>query len=261
MAYEFIIYEVQDGVATITINRPKAMNALNPQVVAELDQAISQVEADDAVKCVVITGAGDKAFVAGADIAAMVQMNALEGRKFSLMGQNVFFRLERLDRPVIAAVKGFALGGGTELAMACDFIYAADNAKFGQPEINLGIIPGFGGTQRLTRLVGKARAKEMCLTGVIIDAAEAKEIGLVNKVFPAEELMAAVMKTAKGIAQKGKVSTRAIKYLVDAGSDLPLERAMPMEAECFATCFASPDQKEGMSAFLEKRKANFTGGK
>ena len=261
MAYEFIIYEAQDGVATITINRPKAMNALNPQVLSELDQAIDQIQADDAVKCVVITGAGDKAFVAGADIAAMVQMTALEGRKFSLMGQDIFFRLEKLDRPVIAAVKGFALGGGTELAMACDFIYASDTAKFGQPEIGLGIIPGFGGTQRLARLVGRARAKEMCLTGVIIDAAEAKDIGLVNKVFPAEELMAAVMKTAKGIAQKGKVSTRAIKYLVDAGSDLPLERAIPMEAECFATCFASPDQKEGMSAFLEKRKANFTGGK
>ncbi|MFZ5585692.1 MAG: enoyl-CoA hydratase/isomerase family protein [Thermodesulfobacteriota bacterium] len=261
MAYELIIFEAADGVATITINRPKAMNALNPQVVAELGQAIAEIEADDSIKCVVITGAGDKAFVAGADIAAMVQMTALEGRKFSLMGQEVLFKLEKLDRPVIAAVNGFALGGGTELAMACDFIYAADHAKFGQPEINLGIIPGFGGTQRLTRLVGKGWAKELCLTGAIIGAAEAKEIGLVNRVFPAAELMDAVMKTAKGIAQKGKVSTRAIKHLIDAGADMALERAMPMEAECFATCFASPDQKEGMTAFLEKRKANFTGGK
>ena len=261
MAFELILFETEGPLATITINRPKAMNALNPQVVGELGQAVKLIAADDAIKCVIITGSGDKAFVAGADIAAMVQMSALEGRRFSLMGQEVLFALEKLDRPVIAAVNGFALGGGTELAMACDFIYAADNAKFGQPEINLGIIPGFGGTQRLSRLVGKSRAKEMCLTGAIISAQEALAIGLVNKVLPADQLMAEVKKVALGIAAKGWVAMRSIKYLVDAGFDLPLERAMPMEAECFATCFASPDQKEGMIAFLEKRKANFTGGK
>ncbi len=261
MAFELILFETENGVATITINRPKAMNALNPQVVGELDQAIKMIAADDSIKGVIITGSGDKAFVAGADIAAMVQMNALEGRKFSLMGQRVFFALEALDRPVIAAVNGFALGGGTELAMACDFVYASENAKFGQPEINLGIIPGFGGTQRLSRLVGKSRAKEMCMTGVIISAQEALAIGLVNKVLPADQLMAEVKKTAQTIASKGSVAMRAIKYLIDSGFDMALERAVPMEAECFATCFASPDQKEGMSAFLEKRKANFVGGK
>lgn len=261
MAYETILLEVAEGIATITINRPKAMNALNPQVMIDLKAAVLAIQADDAVKCVVLTGAGDKAFVAGADISAMAGMTALEGRKFSLFGQEVLFMLEKLDRPVIAAVNGFALGGGTELAMACDFIYASENAKFGQPEINLGIIPGFGGTQRLSRLVGKNRAKELCMTGVVIGAAEAKEIGLVNKVFAPDQLMAEVMKTAKLIVSKGMVAMRAIKYLVDSGYDLPLERALPMEAECFATCFASPDQKEGMTAFLEKRKAVFTGGK
>ena len=259
MAYEFIIYEVQDGVATITINRPKAMNALNPQVVAELDQAIGQVEADDTVKCVVITGAGDKAFVAGADIAAMVQMTALEGRRFSLMGQNVFFRLEKLDRPVIAAVKGFALGGGTELAMACDFIYAADNAKFGQPEINLGIIPGFGGTQRLTRLVGKARAKEIVFTGEMFDAARALAIGLINRMCPPEGLMEEAKNLARAIMAKGPVAVGLAKQAMESGFDLDLEKGLLIERTLFAQCFDTADQKEGMSAFLEKREAKFQG--
>jgi len=261
MSFETIIYETKGAVATITINRPKAMNALNPQVIEELAQAIAIIRGDDQVKCVVITGSGDKAFVAGADIAAMAEMTALQGRAFSLRGQEVLFMLEQLDRPVIAAVNGFALGGGTELAMACDFIYAAENAKFGQPEINLGIIPGFGGTQRLGRLVGKGQAKELCMTGAVVGAQEAKEMGLVNKVFPVDQLMAAVEKTAQALASKGRVSMRAVKNLINAGYDLPLERAIPMEAESFATCFASPDQKEGMTAFLEKRKAEFKGGK
>ena len=260
MAYETILYEVRDAVAVVTINRPKVMNALNPQVIEELAQAFSAIAADDQVKAVVLTGAGDKAFVAGADIAAMAEMTALEGRKFARRGQETLFMIEKLDKPVIAAVGGFALGGGTELSMACDFVYASSKAKFGQPEINLGIIPGFGGTQRLARLVGKNRAKELCLTGEIIGAEEAREMGLVNRVFEPDELMPAVMKTAQAIASKGRVALRAIKTLINDGYDLPLDRAIPMEAECFATCFASPDQKEGMTAFLGKRKAVFKGG-
>jgi enoyl-CoA hydratase len=172
MAYETILYEVRDAVAVVVINRPKVMNALNPQVIEELAQAFAAIAADDQVKAVVLTGAGDRAFVAGADIAAMAEMPALEGRKFARRGQEVLFMIEKLDKPVIAAVGGFALGGGTEISMACDFVYASSKAKFGQPEINLGIIPGFGGTQRLARLVGRNRAKELCLTGEIICAEE-----------------------------------------------------------------------------------------
>jgi enoyl-CoA hydratase len=259
MSYQTLLYEVADGVATVTINRPEAMNSLSPEVVGELDQALDQIMADDDVRAVVLTGAG-KAFVAGADIAAMSKMTPLEGRKFSRQGQAVLFKIEKLDKPVIAAVNGFALGGGCEIAMSCDFIYASEKAKFGQPEINLGIIPGFGGTQRLARRVGPGWAKELCLTGVIISAAEAKEIGLVTRVFAPDELMTEAHKTAAGMATKGRVALRAIKTLINDGSDLPLERAIPMEAEAFATCFASPDQREGMTAFLEKRKPEFKGG-
>ena len=259
MSYQTLLYEVEAGVATITINRPEAMNALSPQVVDELEQAFGQAEADDEVRAIVLTGAG-KAFVAGADIAAMSQMTPLEGRRFSRAGQDVLFKIEKLDKPVIAAVNGFALGGGCEIAMSCDFIYASEKAKFGQPEINLGIIPGFGGTQRLTRLVGRGWAKELCLTGAMLSAAEAAQIGLVTRVFAPEELLPAAKKTAAGMAQKGRVALRAIKSLINDGNDLPLERAIPMEAEAFATCFASPDQREGMTAFLEKRKPEFKGG-
>lgn len=260
MSYEMILYEVQDGVALITVNRPKVMNALNPGVVQELIAAFTEVEKDDSIKCAVLTGAGGKAFVAGADIAAMRDMPSLDARGFSRLLQKLTLLMEEIPKPVIAAVDGFALGGGTEISLACDFIYASDKSKFGQPEINLGIIPGAGGTQRLTRLVGKSWAKELCLTGDIIDVSLAKEIGLVNRVFPSEELMGAVMKTAKKIASKGRVSTRAVKELVNYGFDLPLDHALRLEAEAFATCFSSPDQKEGMSAFLEKRKAEFNGG-
>ncbi len=259
MAYEMILFETEGPVAVVTVNRPEAMNALSPQVVDEIDQAMKAVMADDDLRAVILTGAGNKAFVAGADIAAMSKMSPLEGRAFSRAGQKVLFDLENMSKPVIAAVNGFALGGGCEIAMACDFIYAAENARFGQPEINLGIIPGFGGTQRLSRLVGKNWAMELCLTGGMISAAEAKDIGLVNRVFPGEELMAAAMKTAQTMASKGRVATRAIKELINQGYDMTLERAIPMESECFATCFASPDQAEGMGAFLEKRKPDFKG--
>jgi enoyl-CoA hydratase len=259
MSYESIIFAIEGDVAVIKINRPKALNAINADVLRELDEALDKVETDSAVRVLVLTGEGDKAFAAGADIAHMENFSALECRRFSEEGQALFFRLERLSIPVIACVNGFALGGGTELAMACDFIYASENAKFGQPEINLGIIPGFGGTQRLSRLVGKAMAKELCMSGVIISAQEAKEIGLVNKVLPAENLWEGTMKTAKVLASKGKVSMRAAKRCIDRGFDLDVRSGCYLEADAFGMCMASPDGKEGMSAFLQKRKPEFKG--
>ena len=259
MSFEFVLFEVDDAVATVTVNRPKVMNALNLEVTEELIQVFTQIGDDPAIKCVIFTGAGDKAFIAGADIAAMSTMNPLQARHISRRLQTLTVLMESIPQPIIAAVDGFALGGGTELAMACDFIYASEKSKFGQPEINLGIIPGAGGTQRLSRLVGKGWAKELCLTGEIISAQMAKEIGLVNRVFPSEELMPAVKKTAQAIAGKGRVSTRAVKELINLGYDLPLDHALRLEAEAFGICFSSPDQKEGMSAFMEKRKAEFKG--
>jgi len=211
------------------------------------------------VRVLVLTGEGEKAFVAGADIAYMVKLSPLEGREFSRGGHELLFRLENLPIPVIACVNGFALGGGTEIAMACDFIYASENAKFGQPEINLGVIPGFGGTQRLSRLVGKAMTKELCMTGVMISAQEAKEIGLVNRVFPHDKLWEETLKTANLMAGKGKVSLRAAKRCIDRGFDVDLTSGCYMEADAFALCKASPDANEGMGAFLEKRKPEFKG--
>lgn len=259
MAYENIIFEREGDVAVIKINRPKALNAINPDLLAEMSDALGKIEEDTSVKALVLTGEGDKAFVAGADIAYMVKLDPLQSRKFSRYGQEVLFSLEKLTIPVIACVNGFALGGGTELAMACDFIYASENAKFGQPEINLGIIPGFGGTQRLSRLVGKAMAKELCMTGMMITAQEAKEVGLVNKVFPPEKLWEETMKTANVMASKGKVSMKAVKRCIDRGFDLDLHSGCYMESDSFALCMSSPDGKEGMSAFLEKRKPEFKG--
>ncbi len=259
MPYKNIIFESLESVAVIKFNRPKALNAINPGVIEELNDVLDGIEADANIRALILTGEGDKAFVAGADISHMVNFNPLEGRNFSRVGQETLFRLERLPIPVIACVNGFALGGGTEIAMACDFIYASENAKFGQPEINLGIIPGFGGTQRLSRLVGKAMAKELCMSGVIISAQEAREIGLVNKVFPPETLWDETMKTALLLASKGRVSTRAVKELVDRGFEVDLESGCRMESDAFALCMASPDAKEGMSAFLEKRRPKFDG--
>jgi enoyl-CoA hydratase len=260
MAYENIIFETDGNVAIIRFNRPKALNAINPEVLAEVGQALDQIQANEEMKVLVLTGAGEKAFVAGADIGHMATFTPLQGRHFSLQGQALLFRLEALPIPVIACVNGFALGGGIELAMACDFIYASETAKFGQPEINLGIIPGFGGTQRLPRLVGKAMAKELCMTGATISAAEAKAIGIVNKVFPAEALWEETMKTAKLIASKGRVSLRGVKNSIDRGYDVDLHLGNAIEADAFALCMASPDGKEGLTAFLEKRKPEFKGG-
>ncbi|MBW1803480.1 MAG: enoyl-CoA hydratase/isomerase family protein [Deltaproteobacteria bacterium] len=259
MTYENIIFEIDDHVAIIKFNRPRALNAINPDMLTEIGEALDAIRANGAVKVLVFTGEGDKAFVAGADISHMVDLSPIELRNFSRRGQDVMFRLEALPVPIIACVNGFALGGGTEIAMASDFIYASENAKFGQPEINLGVIPGFGGTQRLSRLVGKAMAKELCMTGVMISAGEAKEIGLVNKVFPPDALWEETMKTAKLIASKGKISLRAVKDCIERGLDVDLHDGCYMESDAFGLCMASPDGKEGMTAFLEKRKPEFKG--
>jgi len=259
MSYETIIFERQDDIAVIKFNRPKVLNAINPTVVAELGHAVDDIKTDTSIKVLILTGEGDKAFVAGADIASMKDYTPLEGKFFSRQGHELLFQLESLAIPVIACVNGFALGGGTEIAMACDFIYAADSAMFGQPEINLGIIPGFGGTQRLSRLVGKSMAKELCMTGAMISAQEAKNIGLINKVFPKESLWEETMKTAKILASKGKVSIRAVKESIERGYDQDLRTGCYMESEAFGMCMASEDAREGMGAFLEKRKALFKG--
>jgi enoyl-CoA hydratase len=259
MSYENIIFEIQDEIAVIKINRPKALNAINTGVIEDLNLALDEVVKNTSIKVLVLTGEGDKAFVAGADIAYMLDLDTLQLRQFSKNLHALGYRLEGMPIPVIACVNGFALGGGTEIALACDFIYASESAKFGQPEINLGVIPGFGGTQRLPRLVGKGMAKELCMTGAIISAREAKEIGLVNKLFPPEALWEETMKTAKVLGSKGKVAMRAVKESINRGYDVDLRSGCGIETEMFALCAASPDKKEGMTAFLEKRKPDFKG--
>ena len=259
MSYNFMLFEKKDNIALVTFNRPDAMNALNPDLLKEFSAILDEIKADDSIAVVVLTGAGAKAFVAGADIKVMMNQNSLEARNFSAMGQETILKMEELAQPVIAAVNGFCLGGGCEIAMGCDFIYASEKAKFGQPEINLGIIPGFGGTQRLSRLLGKNWAKELCLTGEMLSAAQAKEIGLVNKVFAPDALMDEVMKTAKIIASKGRVSVRAVKNLVDRGFQVELRTALALETQTFGAIRAGEDAQEGLSAFAEKRKPNFQG--
>ena len=259
MSYETIIYETEGNIAVLRFNRPKALNAINPTMLQETKDALSKTAADRSVKVLILTGEGDKAFVAGADIAAMKDYTPFQAKAFAQEGQKLMFQLETLPQPVIACVNGFALGGGTEIAMACDFIYAAESARFGQPEIKLGIIPGFGGTQRLSRLVGKAMAKELCMTGAMISAQEAKAIGLVNKVFPNEALWDETMKVAGVLASKGKVSLRAVKETIDRGYDQDLRTGCYLESEAFALCRNSEDAKEGMGAFLEKREPVFKG--
>ncbi len=259
MPYETIIHEVEENIAIIRFNRPKVLNAINLTVLAELRECLSKIATESSVRVLILTGVGDKAFVAGADIATMKGFTPLKGKAFSRQGHEVLFQLEALAIPVIACVNGFALGAGTEIAMACDFIYAADTAQFGQPEINLGIMPGFGGTQRLSRLAGKSMAKELCMTGVMISAQEAKDIGLVNKVFPKEQLWDETMKVARLLASKGRVSLRAVKHTIDRGYDQDLGSGCAMESDAFGLCMASEDSLEGMGAFLEKRKPHFKG--
>jgi len=259
MDYTNILFIKEGNIAVIKFNRPKALNAVNPDVFHEMNDALDTIASDKTIKVLILTGEGEKAFVAGADIAHMVNLSPLQLKEFSRNGQELLFRLERLPIPVIACVNGFALGGGCEIAMACDFIYASETARFGQPEITLGVIPGFGGTQRLSRSVGKAMAKELCMTGAMINAQEAKDIGLVNKVFPKDKLWEETMKTADLIAGKGKVALRAIKECIGRGLDVDLQDGCYMESEAFGLIAASPDQKEGMNAFLEKRAPQFKG--
>jgi len=259
MTYENIIHQVDAGIATITFNRPKALNALNDALLQEFSSALDTIAADEAIRVLVLTGAGEKSFVAGADITELATYNALQAKNFSARGHALIARLQELPIAVIAAVNGFALGGGTEIALACDFIYAAQTAKFGLPEINLGIMPGFGGTQRLPRLVGASMAKELIFTGRMISAEEAARIGLVNRVLPPEQLMEEVLNTAREIASKGRVSLRAAKQAINNGLNTDLATGCRIEIDAFALCMASPDAKEGTTAFLEKRKPTFTG--
>jgi enoyl-CoA hydratase len=259
MAYENIIYEVKEGIATITFNRPKALNALNGALLKELSQALDEIGADEDIRVLILTGAGDKSFVAGADISELATFDSLKAKSFARIGHDIINKLQVLPITVIAAVNGFALGGGTEIAIACDFIYASENAKFGQPEINLGVIPGFGGTQRLPRLIGSNMAKELILTGKMISAAEALQLGLVNKVVAPDTLIEEVMKTAGVIATKGKVSLREAKQAVNKGLNVDLATGCSIEIDAFSLCYASSDAKEGTAAFLEKRPAEFKG--
>jgi len=259
MEYVNLLVSVSERIATVTVNRPKSLNALNPATVRELSAAFAEMADREDVGVVVLTGAGEKAFVAGADISEMRHFNAVQALEFALFGQGVLERIERLPQPVIGAVNGFALGGGCELAMACDLLIAADNARFGQPEVGLGIIPGYGGTQRLPRLVGRNIAKEMVLTGEMITAQRAHEIGLVNRVVPQAELMGAARETAAKILSKGPVAVRTAKMAMNRGLDLDLSNACALEANAFAVGFSTADRAEGMAAFLEKRKPSFTG--
>lgn len=259
MEYKNLMFDIQQGVATITFNRPKALNALNRELLGEFRQLLDKISVNEEIRVLVLTGAGEKAFVAGADIGMVAAFGPLEAKWFAMKGQEILNTLESMPIPVIAAVNGFALGGGSEVALACDFIYACEKAMFGLPEINLGLIPGFGGTQRLARLVGKNKAKELLFTGEMISAADAMAIGMVNKVCPQTDLMETVKKTAQAIAKKGRVSLQAAKQSVNTGVDVDLATGCAMEINAFGLCFASDDAKEGTSAFLEKRRAVFNG--
>ncbi|MGB8657876.1 MAG: enoyl-CoA hydratase-related protein [Candidatus Zixiibacteriota bacterium] len=257
MEFKNIIVEMKEKVGIIKMNRPDALNALNTQTLHELSEAMHHLSLEnDQVSVIILTGEG-KAFVAGADIAEMKDMSALEARRFSQLGQEAFDFIATQEKPVIAAVNGFALGGGCELALACDIRIASDKAKLGQPEVNLGIIPGFAGTQRLSRLVGAAKAKEMIFTGDMIDAQTAFSIRLVNQVVPADQLMSACLELANKIASKGPAAVTLAKTAINRGIQADLATGSAYEAEAFGLCFATGEAKEGMSAFLEKRKPNW----
>ena len=250
---EFILYEQKGAYAIVTINREKALNALNSTVLEELDKTLDAVNLEE-VRCLILTGAGTKSFVAGADIGEMSSLTKAEGEAFGKKGNDVFRKLETFPIPVIAAVNGFALGGGCEISMSCDIRICSENAVFGQPEVGLGITPGFGGTQRLARLVGAGMAKQMIYTARNIKADEAYRIGLVNAVYPQEELMSAAEKMAAGIAKNAPIAVRNCKKAINEGLDVDMDQAIVIEEKLFGDCFESYDQKEGMAAFLEKRK-------
>ncbi|KYK37235.1 MAG: crotonase [Theionarchaea archaeon DG-70] len=258
MDFQHVLVEKKGKIGILTINRPDKLNALNTHVVYEIASGFENLEQDPEVRVIIITGAGNKAFIAGADISEMQNITPLEALEFASRGQKTLEAIENSDKIVIAAINGYALGGGCELSMACDLRFASENAKIGQPEIKIGVIPGWAGTQRLTRLVGKTKAKELVLMGDPVPAAEAERIGLINKVFPQESLMDSVMKTAETIANLGAFSLSAAKHAIDHGSETDFEKAQELERQFFALCFASPDQKEGMTAFLEKRAPKFS---
>jgi len=254
-----LLVDRQDPIAVFTLNRPDKLNALNEEVFRELIDAVDAIDRTPAVRAVIVTGAGDRAFAAGADIAAMTEMSSAEAKKFAELGHRVGTALESARIPFIAAVNGFALGGGCELAMACDFIYASDKAKIGQPEVNLGVVPGFGGTQRLSRRVGAGRARELCMTGEILGAEAALRIGWVDAVVPHDQLRAHAERVAHTIASKAPLAIAAIKRTIVRGQDVALPTAIELEAATFASLFGTHDQREGMRAFVEKRPPQFTG--
>lgn len=254
-----LLVEIKEAIATVTVNRPSAMNAMTQITLQELDVVVQQLSASAEVRAVIITGAGEKAFIAGGDIAMLRKLGPVEARELGLLAHGICNAIEQSPKPFIAAINGYALGGGCELAMSCDIRIAAEHARFGQPEINIGTLPGFGGSQRLPRLVGKGRALEMILTGDMIDAQEAWRIGLVNRVVPAVDLMTAARSLAIKLAAKSQMALKLCKEVVINGLEMDLQRACSYEADLFALSFATADQQEGMAAFLEKRTPVFTG--
>jgi len=256
---DLVLHARQGAIALLTINRPKALNALNRDVLASLSARLDEVAADRTVRAVVLTGAGDKAFVAGADIAEMATMTPRQALAFAQAGNAILNKIEQMPKPVVAAVNGYALGGGCELALACDVILASRKARFGLPEVSLGVIPGFGGTQRLARLIGRNAAKHWVLTGDLFPAEEAWRIGLVYQIHEPEALAAAALEVAEHMAKRGPVAVAEAKHVINRGVQLPLSAAIELEAGAFARCFLSQDQREGMAAFLEKREPHFTG--
>ncbi|HVJ95037.1 MAG TPA: enoyl-CoA hydratase-related protein [Labilithrix sp.] len=254
-----LLTERDGAIAVLTLHRPDKLNALNAELLSELDASLATLAGDPTISCAILTGAGEKAFAAGADIAAMLEMTTEQARHFSELGHRVCSRIERAPFPVIGAINGFALGGGCELALACDFLYASDKAKLGQPEVNLGIIPGFGGTQRLARRIGLARARELCYTGDTISADEALRLGLVNAIVPHAELLGKVKDVAGKIAKKGRLAIAQCKRVIFSGEGVPLDTANVLETQAFAMLFGTNDRREGMEAFVAKRAASFTG--
>ena len=259
MGYENILYEKREQIAYITFNRPKVLNALNRQTIEELKQALLDARGDAAVRVLIITGAGEKAFVAGADISELAKQTPVEGKEFSLYGQSVLHLLETIGKPSICAINGFALGGGCELAMCCSIRLASKTAKLGQPEVKLGILPGYGGSQRLTRLCGKGAAHELCLTGEMISAEEAQRIGLVNHIYEPAELMAAAEAMAKKIIANAPLAVQYCMEAIERGVEMPQEEGLYLETTLFGLCCATEDMREGTKAFLEKRPAQFKG--
>lgn len=259
MEYTNLLLETSDGITTLTINRPHVLNALNSDVVRELECALFELNLDATVKAVVLTGAGEKAFVAGADIKEMSEISSFEAHDFARRGQRLMLLINKMCKPVIAAVNGYALGGGLELALACDFIYASEKAKIGFPEVGLGVIPGFGGTQNLARLIGPNKANELVFSGRIISAAKAHSWGIVNELFPPEELLTKALETAREIAGKGTLGVAYAKDAICNGMNMTKDDGFRYEASLFGVLFATSDQREGMGAFLEKRAAVFQG--